>query len=181
MYCYAIGDTDCWHAATTRMLATRKRFFVQTWQARMLYESGLPHEAIQSLLPVVEYFDQTGAAYGNFETRTNLAALYHLTGDIEHRDAVLETVVAPSMFGIEHGYESWLAYFDLAAAASARGDVDEALRNMEEAYARGFRQIWQFHHRIAFDKLRDNPEFQSLVERIRSENAAQLAVRGHQE
>jgi len=179
VYCYAMGDTDCWHAATTRMLATRKRFFVQTWQARMLYESGLPHEAIQSLLPVIEYFDQTGDAYGNFETRTNLAALYDLTSDFKRRDAVLETVVAPWMFGIEHGYESWFAYFDLAAAAAARGDVDEALRNMEEAYARGFRQIWQFHHRIAFDKLRDNPEFQSLVKRIRSENAAQLAVRGH--
>ncbi len=180
MYCYAIGDTDCWHAATTRMLATRKAWFVQTWQARMLYESELPHEAIQSLLPVVEYFDQTGATYGKFETHTSLAALYHLIGDTERRDAVLETIVAPWKFGIEHGYESWIAYFDLASIAAARGDVDEALRNLEEAYARGFRQLWQFHLRIAFDKLRDNPEFQSLVERIRSENAAQLAVRGHQ-
>ncbi len=180
MYCYDIGNTDCWHAATTRMLATRKRFFVQTWQARMLYESGLPHEAIQSLLPVVEYFDQTGDNYGKFETRTNLAALYHLTGDTERCDGVLETVVAFWKFGIERGYEFWDAYFDLASAAAARGDVDEALRNLEEAYARGFRQLWQFHHRIAFDKMRDNPEFQSLVEQIRSENAAQLAVRGHQ-
>ena len=180
VYCYAMGDTDCWHAATTRMLATRKRFFVQTWQARMLYESGLPHEAIPSLLPVIEYFDQTGATYGKFETHTNLAALYHLIGDTERRDAVLETIVAPLKFGIEHGYESWVAYLDLASIAAARGDVDEALRNLEEAYARGFRQLWQFHLRIAFDKLRDNPEFQSLVERIRSENAAQLAVRGPQ-
>ena len=33
--------------------------------------------------------------------------------------------------------------------------------------------------RAVLDMLRDNPEFQSLVERIRSENAAQLAESGH--
>jgi len=178
LYCYIVGDKSCWHNATTRMLATRERFFVQTWHARMLYESGLVEEAIQSLLPAVEYFDQTGDSYGEFETRTNLAALYHLTGDIVRRDEVIDTIISPIRFGIEHGDEFWAAYFDIASAAAARGDADEALRNLEEAYARGFRQLWQFYHRIAFDPLHDNSEFQSFKERIRAENAAQLTEVG---
>jgi tetratricopeptide (TPR) repeat protein len=158
------------------MLATRQRFFVQTWQSRMLYESGELDEAIRKLLPVIEYFDQTWDIYGEFETRTNLAALYHLAGDLDRRDNVIKSVIDPITFGIEHGDKYWAAYFDLASAAAARGNTVEAMQNLEKAYARGFRQIWQIYHRIAFDKFRDNPEFQSFVERIRSENAAQLAA-----
>ncbi len=176
LFCYITDDVPCWHASTARMLATRQRFFVQTWQSRMLYESGELDEAIRKLLPVIEYFDQTWDIYGEFETRTNLAALYHLAGDLERRDNVIKSVIDPITFGIEHGDEYWAAYFDLASAAAARGDTVEAMQNLEKAYAKGFRQIWQIYHRIAFDKYRDNPEFQSFVERIRSENAAQLAA-----
>ncbi len=46
LFCYIVDDTLCWHNVTTRMLATRERFFVQTWHARMLYEAGQPEDAI---------------------------------------------------------------------------------------------------------------------------------------
>lgn len=126
------------------------------------------------MLPAVEYFDQSGDLYGEFETRSNLAALYHKTGDIVRRDAVIETITTPISFGLEHGDNYWAARFDLASAAAARGDADKALEHLEEAYSRGFRQIWQFYHRIASDKFRDDQEFQKFIERIRAENAAQL-------
>jgi len=174
LYCYVTGDTKCWHAATARMLATRKAFFVQAWQARMLSESGLIDAAIEVLLPLVDEFDQTNKRVGNHDTRTSLAALYHRNGALELRDRALGPVINFSQVSLAHGYDGWGAYYDLASAAAARDDADEALRYLEEAYARGYRQLTNFHFGLAFDSLRDNPKFQAFVERIQSENAKQM-------
>ena len=46
---------------------------------------------------------------------------------------------------------------------------------LEESYQRGFRQLQDLDYRFAFDPMRDDPEYEAFRERIRTENAAQLA------
>jgi tetratricopeptide (TPR) repeat protein len=174
LYCYVQGDSECWHAATALMLATRDRFFVQTWQSRMLHEGGLTDEAIAVLLPVVEYFDETNDSYGNLETRANLAALYQLNGDAELSAAALRPVIDAFEHSLANGYEHHELYRYRAAAAVVQGNVDEAIRLLEEAMARGFRHPNDIYYLLAFDQLRDEPRYQALLERIYRENAEQL-------
>ena len=107
-------------------------------------------------------------------TRTNLATLYYRTGARAQGDQALENVVDSSQFILAHGYGSWGAHYDLAGAAAARGDADEALQYLEEAYSRGYRQLGEMPLWLAFDSLHDNAEFQAFAERIRTENAKQL-------
>ncbi len=179
LYCYTLGDTECWHAATTRMLATRNRFFVQIWQARMLYESGLVDEAIVALLPIVDYFDQTGDPYGNQETRANLGALYHMAGEAELRDEALAPIITAFDTSVNNGYEGWHLYLELAAVKAARGEFTAAMNILEECYRRGFRHLDSLYYRFAFDPMRDDPDYQAFLERIRTENAAQLAEKAN--
>ena len=175
LYCYVLGDTECWHAATALMLATRDRFFVQTWQARMLFEGGLVDEAIAVVLPVVEYFDETNDPYGNLETRANLAALYQMNGQAELAAAAMQPVVDGFDTALANGYDHHELYRYRAAVAVVSGDTDAALRLLEQAYARGFRHLSDTLYLYAFDQLRDDPRYQQLIDKIYGVNAASIA------
>jgi TolB-like protein/Flp pilus assembly protein TadD len=175
LYCYLLGNTECWHAATALMLATRDRFFVQTWQARMLYEGGLVDEAIAALLPVVAYFDDTSDPYGNLETRVNLAALYRLSDQADLAAAAMQPVVFAFDEALANGYDHHELHRYRAAAAVIEGDNDEAMRLLEEAYARGFRHVSDLYYLYAIDQLRDDARYAALIERMYRENAEQLS------
>jgi tetratricopeptide (TPR) repeat protein len=174
LYCYVLQDESCWHAAVARMLASRKAFFVQTFQSRMMLEDGNLDDAIAVMLPIVEYFQETGDQYGNYGSRINLATLYHLAGDHEQRDRTLEKAVNAVQFGIEHGWESWSPYYYLAMAAASTSDTANAVQNLQQAYQRGYRRLWYIDFDYAWDPIRGNAEFQSLVQRIEAANAAML-------
>ncbi len=174
LYCYIKKDESCWHAATARMLATRKAFFVQTWQSRMMLADGHLEDAIAVMVPVVEHFDATGGGYGNFESRINLATLYHFAGDSEKRDRLLNDASNSLQFAIDNGWDDWTPYIYLAMAYAAKGDTAAAVRNLEEGFERGHRDMWPIHTDYAWDPIRRDPEFQQTIQRIRNDNAAML-------
>ncbi len=174
LYCYLEQDKACWHAATARMLATRKAFFVQIWQSIMLLEDGHLDDAVAVMIPVVEHFDVSGENYGNFESRINLATLYHLAGDKEKRDRLLNDATSALHFSIDNGWDDWHPYIYLAMASAAKGDASSAVQNLNEAYRRGHRNLWSIHTDYAWNPIRSDPEFQQAIQRIEDDNAAML-------
>ncbi len=174
LYCYLEQDKACWHAAAGRMLATRKAFFVQVWQSKMMLEDGSLEDAIAVMIPVVKHFDATGEIYGNFESRINLATLYHFAADSEKRDRSLNDATSALHFSIDNGWDDWHPYVYLAMAAAAKGDASTAVQNLDEAYGRGHRHLWSIHTDYAWDPIRSDPEFQQAIQRIEDDNAAML-------
>ncbi|MFB3076935.1 MAG: tetratricopeptide repeat protein, partial [Lysobacterales bacterium] len=151
LYCYLEQDKACLNVAVARMLATRKWFFVQTWQSRMMLEDGHLDDAIAVMIPVVEHYYATGDLYGNFESRINLAALYHFAGDDEERDRLLNDAISALHFAIDNGWDHWAPYMYLAMASAAKGDTASAVRNLGDAYRRNHRDMWSIHTDYAWD------------------------------
>ena len=174
LYCYLEQDKACWHAAAGRMLATRKAFFVQVWQSKMMLEDGSLEDAIAVMIPVVKHFDATGEIYGNFESRINLATLYHFAADSEKRDRSLNDATSALRFSIDNGWDDWHPYVYLAMAAAAKGDASSAVQSLDEAYGRGHRHLWSIHTDYAWDPIRSDPGFQQAIQRIEDDNAAML-------
>ena len=158
------------------MLATRNVFFVQIWQSKMMLADGHLDDAIVVMLPVVEHYFATGETYGNFESRINLASLYHFAGDSEKRDRLLNDAITALRFSIENGWQNSAPYVYLAMASAAKGDATASVRNLNEAFERGHRDLWSIHTDYAWDPVRSDPEFQNAIKRIKSDNAAMLEL-----
>jgi tetratricopeptide (TPR) repeat protein len=174
LYCYIKKDESCWHAAIARMLATRNVFFVQIWQSKMMLADGHLDDAIAIMTPVVEHFNVTGEIYGNFESRINLASLYHFAGDSEKRDRLLNDAITALRFSIENGWQNSAPYVYLAMASAAKGDATASVRELNEAFERGHRDLWSIHSDYAWDPIRSAPEVQHAIQRIKNDNAAML-------
>lgn len=174
LLCVTRQDTDCWYAATELMVATRNQFFAQIWQSRMLMDQGRLEEAIEVLIPWLEHFEATDDYYGNLETRINLASLYDRAGDIERRDALLGDATRMPRRGIENGWDTWVPYYFLGLAAAVQGEAASAAGYLDDAYERGFRELWWFIQDYAWDRIRATAEFQSFVQRVETANAVML-------
>lgn len=174
LYCYVTGDSECRHAATQRMIATRDAFFVKLWQARLLLEQGSLEDAIAVMSPVVERFEETNAKYGNLESRVNLGALYHLAGDSTNRDRVLARTTELIQHGIDNGWKSWVADYYLAAVAAAKGNMDSAIPHLGALREKGFRSSYMFDNDFLWGSYRSDPNFQAMVDQIKVSNAEVL-------
>ena len=174
LFCYVNQDEPCWHAATSRLLANRTGWFVQIWQSRMMLDESQLDDAIDVLLPLIDHYDSTGELYGNYQTRINLASLYHLSNNHDMRDQVLANVLSSLEFAIEHGWDSWVPFYYLAMADAARGDASEAILDLLQAYNRGFRALWFIDFDYAWNPIRDDPDFQLIIDRIKTTNSAML-------
>ena len=141
----------------------------------MLHESGLTEQAVAVLKPVVAYFDETNDPYGNNETRTSLAALYHALGDYEQRDRALQPVIDRHQRLIRNGLDHSGSDFVKAVIEAVRGDTDAAVLHVEAAIDRGFRFTANFVGYLAFDNIRDDPRLEALIARIAADNQAQLS------
>lgn len=57
-----------------------------------------------------------------------------------------------------------------------QGRTEEALRALRQAVDEGWRSPWWYYlvHDPALDSIRDEPEFQAMLEEIKADMAAQL-------
>jgi len=168
LYCYVIDDTECQYTATQRLVATREGFFVQLWQARMLLDHSMQAEAITVLERLYLLYEETGAVYGNLQSRVNLGALYHLAGDIENRDRVLGGVREIIQHGFENGWSTWAPYYYLAAVDAAAGDLQSGISLLDQAREKGFRATHNFDFDFLWDPYRSDPDFQAVRNKIQS-------------
>jgi len=136
-------------------------------EARAWYERGHP-----ALLQE----DQPTIHHGNFLAAIDLALVLTKTGEQERADLLLDRSLTfistiPRLGGMGNGY----GISDVLIHA-LQGKTEAALTALRQAIDQRWRNGWWFYveHDPALDSIRDEPEFQAMVEEIRAEMAAQL-------
>ncbi|MEW5931673.1 MAG: BTAD domain-containing putative transcriptional regulator [Gemmatimonadota bacterium] len=115
-----------------------------------------------------DLFERAYAAGGQVASRylASLAYLYARTGERERALRMLEPEVAKMRRYVADGHQSWGAPLMLAQYAAISGDRAGAVRNLEEAYRRGWR-AWRGYRATRmspfFDDLRGDPGYERVV------------------
>ncbi len=111
----------------------------------------------------------------NTRAAINVAALLLETGETKRAHELLDMAYAntetrPMMGSSGYG-------FNRAKIALLRGDKQESLAELTKLIDTGWRELWwyEFDHSLAFESLRDDPEFQALRARVAADMAEQLA------
>lgn len=102
---------------------------------------------------------------------TTLGFALLCAGDTAASRLHLETTERRMRDRLTAGAEDYGTRFQLAAIRSLRGDADQALRWLEEAYDAGFREAPAVELDPAFDDLRGHPDYERLMARIRADVA----------
>jgi tetratricopeptide (TPR) repeat protein len=134
-------------------------------EARARYETAFP-ELLAANEPEID-----GANYG---AAINLALILSATGEQERADLLLERSLAFIETIQRLGfYGAWISDVQIYAL---QGKTAEALTALREAIDAGWRSLWWYflEHDKNLDSIRDDPEFQAMVEEVRADIAAQL-------
>jgi tetratricopeptide (TPR) repeat protein len=111
---------------------------------------------------------------GNLEPAIDLASVLIKTGEQERADLLLDRalMILPTIprLGMDgYGISDVRIY-------ALQGNTEAALASLRQAIDQGWRGTWWFYlgHDISLESIRDEPEYQSMVEEIESDMAAQL-------
>ena len=133
--------------------------------ARARYERAYP-ELLKAGEPTVNE--------DNLEPAIDLASVLIKTGEQERADMLLDRalMILPTIprLGIDgYGISDVRIY-------ALQGNTEEALASLRQAIELGWRATWWFYlgHDISLESIRDEPEYQSMVEEIEADMAAQL-------
>jgi TolB-like protein/DNA-binding SARP family transcriptional activator/Flp pilus assembly protein TadD len=114
------------------------------------------------------YFERAYGAAGEVAARylASLAYVLTRTGERDRALRLMSSEVAKMRGYVAAGHESWGAPLMLAQYAAISGDRGEAVRNLEEAYRRGWR-AWRgyraTHMSPFFDGLRGDPGYERVI------------------
>jgi len=122
-------------------------------RARILEQSGRPTEAIAEYLSVMEHEDDP-------RVRAGLACAYALAGDAAAARAELAVLAALPA-------ERFVPPYAVAGPLALLGDLDAAFAKLEEALVTHDRAMVYVRVNPRFDRLRGDPRYDSVVERMR--------------
>ena len=111
----------------------------------------------------------------NYGAAINLASILFETGEQERANALLESSLAFLATDERLGFRGyWVA--DVQAYA-LQGKTTEALAALREAIDSGWRSLWWYYleRDKNMDSIRDEPEYQAMLEEVRADMAAQFA------
>jgi tetratricopeptide (TPR) repeat protein len=126
-------------------------------------------EARRLLMATIREDEQ--AAYNDDEvTAVTLASLAsRKLGDTEEAQGLLESAERRIRRGRLNGVDNPDIYFNEAILLTMHSEPAKALEKLREAYAKGFRQQWVMEIDGRLDSLRQQPEFITLMNRIRDD------------
>jgi TolB-like protein/Tfp pilus assembly protein PilF len=134
-------------------------------EARALYERGYPG-LLQEAEPTIDH--------SNYEAAIDLALVLSRTGEQERADLLLDGSLAftrtiPRLGAGGYGFSDVMIY-------ALQGNNEAALAALRQAIDEGWRTGWWFYleHDPSLDFIRDEPEFQAMLEEIQIDIAAQL-------
>jgi tetratricopeptide (TPR) repeat protein len=134
-------------------------------EARARYERGHPALLLE---------DEPMIHEGNYVPAIDLALVLTKTGEQERADMLLERALSflpsPRQRGDGFRISDALIY-------AQQGKTQAALAALRKAMDQGWRESWWFYfdHDMNLDLIRDEPEFQAMLEEIKADMAAQLA------
>lgn len=115
---------------------------------------------------------------GDEVTTVTLASLAaEQLGETEEARALLESAERKIQRGRLNGVDDSGIYYNEAVLLAMRSEPDQALEKLREAYERGFREYWVLEIDTRLAPLRDQPEFITLMDRIRDDlNQARVEI-----
>ena len=107
--------------------------------------------------------------------RTLGSLAYQHTGDDEQARALLVSAERIIRRARLNGVDDPSIYYAEGVVANLKGDGDTAIQKLQQAYERGFREVWILDIDGRLDALRDRPEFALFRERVREDVGQALA------
>jgi TolB-like protein/Tfp pilus assembly protein PilF len=130
--------------------------------------AGDPERARDGFERLLQRVGEYPGAY----VRIFLARLYRRAGRAKEADAMLDQSLALHRRLIESGNETFEVRLQVAFIHAARGEIDEALRWLEQARNAGWLGYPDYGWNPLLDPLRQDPRFQALMKRIDGDVAA---------
>ncbi|HEX8696260.1 MAG TPA: tetratricopeptide repeat protein [Longimicrobium sp.] len=95
--------------------------------------------------------------------------LYRKLGERRKAEEVFREVERRARRMLAEKNESFWPYYALAATDAARGRKEQALHDLDQAVARGYRDVWGLSNGQVFAELRGERRFQEIAARMRAE------------
>jgi tetratricopeptide (TPR) repeat protein len=147
-------------AATTAMQARIPQYSMHWFFAQVYWQQGLLDEALEEQRRELEW-RKDGVLLAALEEGLDAA------GPTGAMRAMAEVLVARAK-------DSYVDPFEIAETFARAGLVDEALRWLDKAIDYGSYEITYMAFQPEFDRLRSDPRFQGLLQRVYGDTAADI-------
>ena len=137
------------------------------------YRRGLVELLSTNVAESLEYFERSKAAHDEFLPDGDTIALLSMMASAQQRLG-LEEAAAENLDIVERlvtrarssGFNVPEMYYVEAINASLRGETEDGLAKLEQAYEEGFRRLWLVQIDFRLDPLRNNNRFESFVAKL---------------
>ncbi len=124
---------------------------------------------------LLDYYTSRNLSFGALVSRLNMALAADRLGRDEERDRLLDAQAERIQRDAANGFASQYIWQRRAAVDGLRGDAASATAALETAFRLGFRERLSVLRQPVFDKVRDDPRMQALLDRIDEQNRTDLA------
>ncbi len=175
-FCLKTGDLQCYIEKSEHWLQSRK--YEETSETKIeegalrLYE-GDYKRAIELLQPHVGHTARiTVFQIIDSKPELFLAAAYDKLGDTNNRDSLLDQIEQGIHESLANGLWIRFALYDLLQVAAIRGDAQLASENLAAAIDANIAPpSGELEHFVLYDSVRDHPEFQAQLTRVKAREA----------